>query len=292
MNMTIIPYDDRDGLIWLDGQAMPWRDAKVHFLTHALHYGSSVFEGIRSYNGKIFKLKEHAERLIESCRIMDMKIDFTAQDVENACLETLRINNLAEAYIRPLAWRGAQQMGVSAQLTKTHLGVAAWAWPNYFTPEMREKGISLKTSPWRRPHPETAPICAKAAGLYMICTLSKHAAEKDGFNDALMLDYRGHVAELTGANFFMIKNGALHTPTPDCFLNGITRQTVIQIANENGLKVLEHTIMPEDLASADECFATGTAAEVTAIGRIDDNVYPVGPVTRMIRDKYEQLVRA
>lgn len=290
--MTIIPYDDRDGWIWLDGQMLPWREAKVHFLTHALHYGSSVFEGLRSYNGKIFKLREHCDRMIQGCGMMDMKITYTSQDIEKACLETLKINNLVDGYIRPLAWRGPEQMGVSAQATKIHLGVAAWTWPNYFSPEMREKGISIRTSQWRRPHPEAAPVHAKAAGLYMICTLSKHSAENAGFNDALMLDYRGHVAELTGANFFMIKNGVIHTPVPDCFLNGITRQTVIQIANENGIKVLEHTIMPEDLASADECFATGTAAEVTAIGRIDDHVYPVGPVTRLIRDKYEQLVRA
>lgn len=290
--MAIIPYDDRDGHIWIDGKVVPWRDAKVHFLTHALHYGSSVFEGLRSYNGKIFKLKEHAARLITSCELMDMKIEYTQQDIENACLEILKLNNLTDGYIRPLAWRGPEQMGVAAQATKIHLGVAAWAWPNYFSPEMREKGISIKTSPWRRPHPESAPIHAKAAGLYMICTLSKHASENAGFNDALMLDYRGHVAELTGANFFMIKNGTIHTPTPDCFLNGITRQVVIEIAKESGIKVLEHTIMPEDLKDADECFATGTAAEVTAIGRIDDNLYPVGPVTRLIRDKYEQLVRA
>lgn len=290
--MAMIPYDDRDGQIWMDGELIPWRDAKVHFLTHALHYGSGVFEGIRAYGGKIFKLNEHSLRLLEGCGMMDMKIKYSLEDINHACLETLKANNISDGYLRPLAWRGAEQMGVTAQLSKIHLAVAAWEWPSYFPAELREKGIRLATSRWRRPAPDNSPVHAKASGLYMICTLSKHEAENKGFHDALMLDYRGHVAELTGANFFMIQNGELHTPIPDCFLKGITRQTVIDLAQQNGIKVVERVIMPEDLKKADECFATGTAAEVTAIGEIDGQTYAVGPITRMLRDKYEQLVRS
>jgi branched-chain amino acid aminotransferase len=291
-NMAIIPYDDRDGLIWIDGKMVPWRDAKVHFLTHALHYGSGVFEGLRCYNGKIFRLDEHSQRMLDGCKIMDMKITYTRDQISQACLDVVRDNKITDGYLRPLAWRGPEQMGVAAQATKIHLAVAAWEWPSYFTAEAREKGISLVTSRWRRPAPDNGPVHAKACGLYMICTLSKHEAEQAGYNDALMLDYRGHVAELTGANFFMIKNGEIHTPTPDCFLNGITRQTVIDIARAKNIPVHVRTIMPEELATADECFATGTAAEVTAIGKIDASVYPVGPVTRAIREEYERMVRA
>lgn len=290
--MAMLPYDDRDGFIWLDRKITPWRDAKVHFLTHALHYGSGVFEGLRAYDGKIFKLREHSLRLLEGCDIMDMKITYTAEDISSACLEVLKANKIVDGYIRPLAWRGAEQMGVSGQLTKIHLAVAAWEWPNYFSAEAREKGISLKTARWRRPPPDSAPVHAKACGLYMICTLSKHESENAGYTDSLMLDYRGRVAELTGANFFMVKNGELHTPEADCFLNGITRRTVIELAKKNGIKVIERAIMPEELASIDECFATGTAAEVTPIGKIDDMTYKVGPVSRLLRDEYEKLVRA
>ncbi|MBU6475831.1 MAG: branched-chain amino acid aminotransferase [Alphaproteobacteria bacterium] len=287
-----IPYDDRDGFIWMDGKTVPWREAKVHFLTHALHYGSGVFEGIRAYNGKPFKLREHCERLIEGCKIMDMACPYAADDIAAACLETLRVNNVVNGYIRPLAWRGAEQMGVAAQQTKTHVGVAAWEWGNYFAGDAQDKGIALQTSRWRRPPPDAAPVHAKACGLYMICTLSKHAAEKAGFTDALMLDYRGRVAELTGANFFMVVNGELHTPEADCFLNGITRRTVMELARENGLKVVERAILPEELKTAQECFATGTAAEITPIGRIDGISYAVGPVTRLLRDAYGKRVRA
>ena len=290
--MSIIPYDDRDGHIWMDGQLLPWRDAKIHFLTHALHYASAVFEGIRCYNGKIFKLQEHTDRLLEGCGMMDMKIGYTAQQINEACLETVRANNIVDGYLRPLAWRGPEQMGVTAQQTKIHFAVAAWQWPSYFPAELREKGIRIVTSRWRRPSPQNGPVHAKAAGLYMICTLSKHESENAGYHDALMLDYRGHVAELTGANFFIVQNGELHTPVADCFLRGITRQTVMDLARAEGIKVVERTIMPEELAQADECFATGTAAEVTAIGEIDGRTYTVGPVTRLLRDKYEKLVRA
>lgn len=289
--MAMIPYDDRDGFIWLDGKMLPWRDAKVHFLTHALHYGSGVFEGLRCYDGHIFKLKEHSLRLIEGCRMMDMKISYTADDISAACLEAVKVNKIGDGYIRPLAWRGAEQMGVSAQLSKTHLGVAAWEWPSYFGAEARENGIRLKTSRWKRPSPENAPVHAKACGLYMICTLSKHEAESAGYTDSLMLDYRGRVAELTGANFFMVQKGELHTPEADCFLNGITRRTIIDIAVKRGIKVHERAIMPEELKTAEECFATGTAAEVTPIGTIDNMNYKVGPVTRLIRDDYEKMVR-
>lgn len=290
--MSLIPYDDRDGQIWFNGQLVPWRDAKVHFLTHALHYGSAVFEGVRCYGGKVFKNREHAQRLVDGCKSMDMKFDQTVEQIMAACEEVVRANNVKDGYLRPLAWRGAEQMGVTAQKTKIHFAVAAWEWPSYFAPELREKGIRLVTSRWRRPSPQCAPTHVKAAGLYMICTLSKHEAENAGYDDSLMLDYRGQVAELTGANFFMIKDGVLNTPTPDCFLNGITRQTVMDLAREAGIEVRERVIMPEELASADECFATGTAAEVTAIGQIDGKTYAVGPVTRLLRERYEALVRA
>ena len=290
--MSLIPYDDRDGFIWMNGAMVPWREAKVHFLTHGLHYGSGVFEGIRAYNGKIFKLKEHSQRLLDGCKTMDMKITYTLEQIEQACIDAMKANNITDGYIRPLAWRGAEQMGVAAPLSKIHLGVAAWEWPSYFGAEAREKGIRVQWARWKRPPPDSSPVHAKACGLYMICTLSKHAAENAGFNDAIMLDWRGRVAELTGTNFFMVKNGEIHTPDPDCFLNGLTRQTVIQLAQDNGIKVNVRAIMPDELKTADECFATGTAAEVTPIGEIDGMVYKVGPVTRLLREKYEALVRA
>ena len=289
--MAMIPYDDRDGQIWFDGKLVPWREAKVHFLTHALHYGSGVFEGVRCYGGNIFKLNEHSQRLLEGCKIMDMKITYTLEQINQACIEAVKANKLTDCYLRPLAWRGPEQMGVAAQQTKIHLAVAAWEWPSYFSPEMREKGISVMTSRWRRPAPDMAPVTAKACGLYMICTLSKHEADKAGYTDAIMNDYRGYVAELTGANLFMVKNGELHTPHVDCILNGITRLTVIDLARSLGYKVTERHIKPEELKEGDEFFATGTAAEVTAIGKINDKTYAVGPVTRRIRDEYEKLVR-
>jgi branched-chain amino acid aminotransferase len=289
--MALLPYDDRDGSIWFEGRLVPWREAKVHFLTHALHYGSGVFEGIRCYGGHIFKLDEHSQRLLDGCKTMDMKIPYTLEQINQACIEAVKANKIVDGYVRPLAFRGPEQMGVSAQQTKIHLAVAAWEWPNYFSAEAREKGIAIRTSRWRRPSPEMAPVHAKACGLYMICTLSKHEAENAGYNDALMLDYRGRVAELTGANFFMVKKGEIHTPEADCFLNGITRQTVIGLARDAKIKVTERAIMPAELKDADECFATGTAAEVTPIGKIDDKAYNVGPVTRQMREAYEKLVR-
>lgn len=288
---ALIPYDDRDGWIWIDGKLVPWREAKVHFLTHALHYGSGVFEGIRCYNGNIFKLQEHTLRLLDGCKQMDMKITMSADDINKACVEVVKANKLTDCYLRPLAWRGPEQMGVAAQQTQIHFAVAAWEWPSYFSAETREKGISVMTSRWRRPAPDMAPVTAKACGLYMICTLSKHEADKKGFTDAIMHDYRGYVAELTGANLFMVKNGELHTPTVDCILNGITRLTVMDLARSLGCKVTERHIKPEELLTGDEFFCTGTAAEVTAIGKIDDKTFAVGPVTRKIREEYEKLVR-
>lgn len=289
--MALIPYDDRDGQIWMDGKLMPWRDCKVHFMTHSLHYAGAIFEGVRCYGGKIFKLEAHSRRLLDGCKIVDMEIGYTLEQINQACIEAVRANNITDGYLRPLAWRGAEQIGVSAPLAKVHLAVAAWDWPQYYKGDLLEKGISIVTSKWRRPAPDTAPVHAKASGLYMICTISKHEAEKQGCTDALMLDYRGYVAELTSANLFMVKDGELHTPDPDCFLNGITRQTVIEMAESMGFKVHVRTILPDELKTGDEFFATGTAAEITPIGKIDGTEYKVGPVTRKIREAYSALVR-
>lgn len=289
--MALIPYDDRDGFIYMDGKMMPWRDAKVHVLTHALHYASCVFEGERAYNGKIFRSNDHSLRLIKSAEILGMDMPMSAEEINTIKDEVLAINNVKDGYMRVVAWRGAEQMGISAQATKTHMAFCTWDWPSYFSPEKREKGIRLKTAPWKRPAPDTAPTQAKAAGLYMICTISKHAVEKEGYDDALMLDYRGFVAEATGANIFLIKDGEVHTPPADCFLNGITRQTLIQLCKDHGIKLHERHITPEELGSFQECFLTGTAAEVTAVGEIDDHRYTVGPVVRKLRDAYEALVR-
>lgn len=284
-------YDDRDGYIWFDGKMTPWRDAKVHLLTHALHYGSGVFEGVRMYGGKIFKLQEHSERLFASAEIMGFDIPFSLSQLNQACIDACKVNNITDGYLRPIAWRGSEMMGVAAQSNTIHLAVAAWEWPSYFSPEARNKGISLKTSKWRRPAANTAPVHAKACGLYMIATLSKHDAEKSGATDSLMLDYRGHVAEATGANIFMVMgDGKLHTPVPDCFLNGITRQTVIDLAQARGIDVVERTILPEELTQMTEVFLSGTAAEVTPVGKIDEHTYSVGDITKTLRADYEKLV--
>ncbi|MBB54350.1 MAG: branched-chain amino acid aminotransferase [Magnetovibrio sp.] len=284
-------FDDRDGQIWYDGQMGLWRDANVHVLTHGLHYASCVFEGERSYNGRIFKLREHTDRLLKSARILGFNIPYSADQIDAACNEVCKVNNIVDGYIRPISWRGSEMMGVSAQENTIHLAIAAWPWPSYFSPEARMKGIRLKTSEWRRPAPETAPTDSKAAGLYMICTMSKHAAEAEGYDDALMLDWRGQVAEATGANIFLVFNdGKLHTPTPDCFLNGITRQTVIGLAQAREIEVIERTIMPEELADATEVFLTGTAAEVTPVGEIDDDKFTVGDISRWLMDDYDKAV--
>lgn len=285
-------FADRDGLIWYNGEMVPWREANVHVLTHGLHYASAVFEGDRVYGGNIFELTEHSKRLANSAGIMGFELPYTTEELDQACLETCKANNIVDGYLRPVAWRGSEMMGVSAQNNRINVAIAAWPWPSYFSPEAREKGISLRTSEWRRPAPETAPVHAKAAGLYMICTLSKHAAEDAGFEDALMLDYRGHVSEATGANIFMTfgDDNKLHTPTPDCFLDGITRQTVIKLAKARGIEVIERTIMPDELENVEQIFLTGTAAEVTPVGRIDDYTYIVGDITRTLREDYETLV--
>ncbi len=289
--MSSSSFADKDGTIWFNGEMVPWRDANVHVLTHGLHYASSVFEGNRSYGGNIFKLTEHSERLANSAKIMGFELPYSTAEIDEACRKTCEINGIVDGYIRPVAWRGSEMMGVSAQNNKINVAVAAWQWPSYFSPEARMKGISLRTSQWRRPAADTAPVHAKAAGLYMICTLSKHAAENEGFDDALMHDYRGHVAEATGANIFMtFGDDRLHTPTPDCFLNGITRRTVIELAKTRGIEVIERTIMPEELAKAEQIFLTGTAAEVTPVGRIDDHTYIVGDIAKAMMEDYDKAV--
>jgi len=285
------PFDKLDGQIWYDGKMVPWQDADVHVLTHGLHYGSCVFEGERSYSGNIFKLREHTDRLLMSGEVLGFKIPFSADEIDAACNEVCKVNGIVDGYIRPVAWRGSEMMGVSAQANTIHLAIAAWPWPSYFSPEARAKGIRLKTSKWRRPAPDTAPVHAKAAGLYMICTLSKHAAEAEGYEDSLMLDWRGQVAEATGANIFMVMgDGKLHTPTPDCFLNGITRQTVIGLAKARGIEVIERAIAPEELANATEVFLTGTAAEVTPVGEIDDHKFTVGDISKWLIADYDKAV--
>ena len=289
--MESIPFDDRDGVIWFNGELIPWRDGKLHVLSHALHYASSVFEGERSYGGSIFKLTEHSERFAFSAQTLGFEIPYSVAEIDAACIETCKANDIIDGYVRPVAWRGSEMMGVSAQETKINVAIAAWAWPSYFSPEARMKGIRLKTSEWRRPSPETEPVHAKAAGLYMICTLSKHAAEAEGFDDCLMLDWRGHVAEATGANIFIsFGDGKLHTPTPDCFLNGITRRTVIELAEKRCIEVIERTILPDELKDATEIFLTGTAAEVTPVGEIDDLSFTVGDITKWMMDDYDKAV--
>lgn len=284
-------FDDRDGLIWFNGEMIPWRDAKIHVLTHGLHYASSVFEGVRAYGGKIFHLQKHTERLFFSADQLGFEIPYSVDDLNKAQIETLAANNIVDGYLRPVAWRGSEMMGVSAQSNRINVAIAAWPWPSYFSPEARMKGIKLQTSKWQRPSPKTEPVHAKAAGLYMICTLSKHTAEKNGFDDALMHDYRGQIAESTGANIFMVMgDGKLHTPTPDCFLNGITRQTVIELAKARGIEVIERAIMPEELANATEVFLTGTAAEVTPVGQIDDHTFTVGQISQWMMEDYDKAV--
>jgi branched-chain amino acid aminotransferase len=288
----VIPFDDRDGFIWFDGALQPWRDAKVHVLTHGLHYGSCVFEGERVYNGKVFKLTEHSERLIKSGELLGMKVPYTAAEIDAATQATIEANNIVDGYVRPVAWRGSEMMGVAAQANRIHFAVATWSWPSYWSPEARMRGIRLNMSEWKRPHPDTAPTSSKAAGLYMICTMSKHKAESEGFEDSLMLDYRGQVAEATGANVFFVFDGELHTPTPDCFLNGITRQTVIALAKQRGIKVVERAIWPEEMAKASECFLTGTAAEVTPVREIGPYTFTPGEISKTLITDYEALVRS
>lgn len=290
--MHEIPYDDRDGVIWMNGAFVPWRDAKLHVLNHALHYASAVFEGMRAYNGEIFKLTEHNQRLHESAKILGFEVPYSVAELDAVSREALEASGLHNAYIRPIAWRGPEQMGVSAQKCRIQTAIAIWEWPSYFTPEARMKGIKLAWAPWRRPDPACAPVRAKAAGLYMICTLSKHHAEAKGCSDALMLDWRGQLAETTGANIFLVKDGTIHTPTPDCFLDGITRRSVIDLARKSGFEVIERAIMPDELDSFDEMFVTGTAAEVTPIADINDgqHTFVVGEITKTLMTRYDDLV--
>ena len=284
-------YDDRDGWIWMDGKLVPWREANVHILTHALHYASSVFEGERAYNGRIFRSREHSERLHFSAGQLDFEIPFSVDEIEAAKSELLEVNGFTDAYVRAVAWRGAgQDMGVASARNPVRLAIAAWEWGAYYG-ESKFKGAKLDISKWKRPSPETIPSHAKAAGLYMICTLSKHAAEAKGCADAMMFDYRGYVAEATGANIFFVKDGEVHTPLPDCFLNGLTRQTVVGLLRDRQIKVHERHIMPEELETFQQCWLTGTAAEVTPVGQIGDYNFEVGALTRDIAESYEKLVR-
>ncbi len=284
--MAAQTFDDRDGWIWYDGKLVPWRDAKAHVLTHALHYASAVFEGERAYGGKIFKSTRHSERLRHSARVLDFELPYSAAEIDAAKALTLQKNGLVDAYVRPVAWRGSEMMGVSAQYNKIHLAIAVWDWPSYFDPAQRMKGIRLDLAEYRRPDPATAPSLAKAAGRYMICTISKHRAERRGYADAMMLDWQGRVAECTGANIFFVKDGVIHTPTADCFLDGITRQTVIELARRRGVEVVERRIMPEELAGFSECFITGTAAEVTPVGEIGAQKFTPGALTAALIDDY------
>jgi branched-chain amino acid aminotransferase len=289
--MALIPFDDRDGWIWLDGHFVPWREATIHVLTHGLHYASSVFEGERMYNGEIFKLREHSERLVRSASILDFEIPFSVEELDQACKETCERNGFTDAYVRPIAWRGSEQMSVSAPDSRTRVAIAAWDWPSYFDPETKRRGIRMMRAPYSRPAPTTAPTASKAAGLYMICTVSKHAADKAGYQDALMLDYRGYVAEATGANIFFVKDGVIHTPTPDCFLDGITRRTVMGLAKDAGYEVVERHIQPEELSTFSECFLTGTAAEVTPVSEIAEHRFTPGDISLGLMDSYSRLVR-
>ncbi len=284
-------FDNRDGYIWFNGELVDWPDVKLHVLSHALHYASSVFEGERVYNKKIFKLEEHTERLFYSAERMDMKIPYTQDQVNEACKAIVEKNSIIDGYVRPIAWRGAEMMGVSAQSTKINLAIAVWEWPSYFDPEQRLKGIRLTLSKWKRPSPETIPCDSKAAGLYMICTLSKHDAEKRGYADSLMLDYENYVAEATGANVFFIKEGEIHTPKPDCFLDGITRRTVIAIAKKRGIKVIERKILPEEMSDFSECFLTGTAVEVTPVSEIAEYKFTPGEITKNLMEDYLNFVK-
>jgi len=283
-------FDDRDGWIWFDGKLVPWREANVHILTHALHYASSVFEGQRAYGGEIFKLHEHSQRLHKSAQILGFEIPWSVAEVEAACKEVLKANNLVDAYMRPVAWRGSEQMGVTARGTRPHMAIAAWEWGKYFDPKLAEKGIRLDIARYRRPAPYTAPVHSKAAGLYMICTLSRQQAESGGYDDALMFDWRGQVAEATGANVFFVRDGELHTPTPDCFLDGITRRTVMDLARNRGVEVHERAIWPEELESFEQMFLTGSAAEVTCVGSAGPWNFEVGDLSRQLAKDYDDTV--
>lgn len=283
----LIPFDDRDGVIWMNGEMVPWRDAKVHVLTHGLHYGSCVFEGERAYGGKVFKLNEHSQRLIDGGKIMGFDVPYSAEELDAATMASIEANGFSsgDCYVRPVAWRGSEMMGVSAQNNKINTAIAVWAWGAYYN------DLRLTRAPYSRPSPQTAPVKAKAAGLYMICTISKHAAEAKGYGDALMLDYRGYIAETTGANIFLVMDGVIHTPTPDCFLDGITRRSVIDLAKRRGIEVVERHIKPDELENVQEIFVTGTAAEVTPVREIDDMRFQQGQITNQLLEDFQAMVR-
>jgi branched-chain amino acid aminotransferase len=286
-----VPFDQLDGQIWMNGEFIPWKEAKIHVLTHGLHYASAVFEGERAYGGRVFKLTEHNQRLHDSAEMMGFKIPYTVAELDAATVELLKRQGFSDAYVRPIAWRGSEMMGVSAQNNRINVAIAIWQWGSYFNPAEKLKGIKLDLAEYRRPDPMTAPSKAKAAGLYMICTISKHAAEAKGYADAMMLDYRGRVAEATGANVFFVKDGVIHTPDPDCFLNGITRQTVIELAKRRGIEVVERAIMPEDLSEFTECFLTGSAAEVTPVSEIGGKwSFTPGKISETLMNDYMKEV--
>ncbi len=288
----MIPYDKREGKIWYNNDLVDWQDVKLHVLSHGLHYASCVFEGLRVYEGEIFKLEEHTDRLFYSAKRMDIEIPYSKDEINDATKKIVLSQNVKNGYVRPFVWRGSEMMAVSAQKTKIHVAIATWEWGTYFDPKLKSEGIKLNISKWRRPAPNTIPWDTKAAGLYMICTLSKHEAEREGFSDSLMLDYEGNVAEATGANiFFKDKNGELHTPTPDCFLDGITRRTVIEIAKSKNIKVNERKILPKELSSFEGCFLTGTAAEITPVSKISEHKYKVCNLILDLSTSYEKLVR-
>ena len=283
-------FDDRDGWIWFDGKMVPWREAEVHVLTHALHYASSVFEGQRAYNGEIFKLDEHTQRLRRSAELLGFELPWSVEEINAACHEVLKANGLTDAYMRPLAWRGAESIGVSPGNTRPHLAIAAWPWGKYYDPRKSEQGIRLEIAPWRRPAPFTAPTASKASGLYMICTLSRQHAEANGYDDALMFDWRGRVAEATGANVLFVRDGQIHTPVPDCFLDGITRRTVMDLARRRGVEVFEREIWPEELETFEQMFLAGTAVEITPVGSVGPWSFEVGDLTRQLSKDYDDLV--
>lgn len=289
--MSVLPFDKRDGVIWMDGVLVPWTEAKLHVLSHGLHYGSAVFEGERAYDGAIFKSRQHSERFRQSATLLDFEIPYSVDEIEAAKAAVVAANGGGDVYVRPLAWRGSEMMAVAAQNATVHVAIATWAWPSMFDTAQKMKGIRLDIAAYRRPDPETAPAHSKAAGLYMICTISKHKAERKGYADALMLDWQGRVAECTGANVFFSRDGALHTPIADCFLSGITRSTVIDLARERGIEVSERRIMPEELATFNECFICGTGAEVTPVSEIGPHRFTPGNLSRAMIEDYAAAVR-